>query len=55
MESLRLPTGWVAIDLPHLPPVQKNLPSIIDLGDEQEWWDEQAVKKHLEMTSELKR
>ncbi len=53
MKALRLPTGWVAVDLPPLPPVQRNLASVIDLGDEQEWWDDDAVQKHLAMTSDL--
>ncbi|MBI3652957.1 MAG: DNA cytosine methyltransferase [Acidobacteria bacterium] len=55
LKTLTLPTGWVAFDLPPLPPVQNHLASVIDLDEEQEWWDEQAVQKHLEMTSDLHR
>jgi len=55
MKNLRLPTGWIAFDLPPLPPVKRNLASVIDLDNNQEWWDDEAVRKHLEMTSDLHR
>lgn len=47
LESARLSTGWTPLSLPPLPPENRNLLGCIDLHDEQDWWDEQRVKKHL--------
>jgi DNA (cytosine-5)-methyltransferase 1 len=55
IQSLELPTGWVAFDLPLLPSEQRNLASVIDLDDKQEWWGDEAVHKHLEMMTNLHR
>lgn len=55
MQALTLPTGWLALNLPV--PAQSNvhLETVIDIGDDQEWWDESAVKKHHEMMSDKHR
>ncbi len=53
MRVVDLQTGWIAFDLPSLPLVQNNLASVIDLDDEQQWWDDVAIRKHIQMTSAL--
>ncbi|MEP7336818.1 MAG: DNA cytosine methyltransferase, partial [Acidobacteriota bacterium] len=40
MRRIQLPTGWIAFDLPELPPVERNLSSVIDLDEGQSWWSE---------------
>lgn len=52
MRKIQLPTGWIAFDLPEPPPVKRNLASVIDLDDAQEWWSEQEVKKHFDRMSD---
>lgn len=52
MRKIQLPTGWIAFDLPELPPVKRNLSSVIDLDDAQEWWSEDEVKKHYHRMSD---
>jgi DNA (cytosine-5)-methyltransferase 1 len=51
MQKNCLPTSWIAFDLPSLPPEQRYISSIIDLDDEQDWWDDKAVCKHLSLMS----
>ena len=55
MQSIQLPTGWMAFELQA--PIQKRreLKELIDLDNDQEWWDEKAVKKHYDMMSDLHR
>lgn len=51
VRTTELPTGWAAHPLPPLPPVKNNLASFIDQDDEQKWWSEEEVEKHLNRTS----
>src|SRR5262249_51966322 len=46
LNTVQLPTGWAAVDIP--PPTEErgHLSELIDLDDHQEWWDEAAVRKH---------
>lgn len=55
MKSLSLPTGWLALDLPTPEPAGVLLDSVIDLDDDQQWWDEAAVRKHHDMMSDRHR
>jgi len=53
IKSTRLPTGWAT--LPLRPPKQAayTLESMIDMGDDQAWWDKAACDKHYAMLSDL--
>ncbi|MBI1761801.1 MAG: DNA (cytosine-5-)-methyltransferase [Acidobacteria bacterium] len=53
--KLKLPTGWIAFDLPELPSVQRDLATMIDLDDSQAWWSEAEVVKHFDRMSDLHR
>ncbi len=53
MQTIELPTGWMAIDLEEPMERSKNLVDVIDLDANQEWWDAKAVKKHYAMMSSL--
>ena len=55
MEMIDLPTGWVAVDLREPHAKRGDVADVIDLDDEQEWWDEAAVSKHYEMMSDRHR
>lgn len=55
MKSTRLATGWIAFPLPSLPSVRNNIAAYIDIDDEQLWWSEEEVTKHLNRTSKLHR
>jgi DNA (cytosine-5)-methyltransferase 1 len=55
MHNINLPTGWIAFDLPGLPPEQRCISSFIDLDDEQDWWKDEAVNKHLNLMSDQHR
>ncbi len=55
MKSMRLATGWIAFPLPSLPSVRNNIAAYIDIDDEQLWWSEEEVTKHLNRTSKLHR
>ncbi len=55
MRTLLLPTDWIAFDLPELPPEQRQLASVIDLDEAQEWWSEAEVQKHFDRMSDLHR
>jgi len=46
VESISLPTGWIAFDVPEPEVNRSPLSSLIDLDEHQEWWDEPAVTKH---------
>lgn len=47
METIYLPTGWVAFNLPELPSRKKDIMDVIDTDDNQSWWSEEEVNKHL--------
>lgn len=52
MNSVALPTGWLGLDL-HLPKETRcTLEDVVDLDDDQLWWDEAAVSKHHNMMSD---
>ena len=55
MNKVELPTGWAA--LPISAPIAKNVDvaDLIDLDDNQEWWDDASVKKHHDMMSDRHR
>lgn len=50
-KTTRLETGWMAHPLPPLPPIQTNISEFIDTDEQQAWWDEAEVIKHLNRTS----
>jgi DNA (cytosine-5)-methyltransferase 1 len=52
IKATKLPTGWAARRLPSLPPVKNNIADFIDADDDQSWWSEEEVKKHIDRTSE---
>jgi DNA (cytosine-5)-methyltransferase 1 len=54
-ESIHLPTGWIAFDLPEMPHRRENIDDVIDTGSEQEWWSEEEVNKHMARTSDAHR
>jgi DNA (cytosine-5)-methyltransferase 1 len=47
LQDSDLETGWVPLHLPDLPAENRGLHKIIDADDEQDWWQEKLVKKHL--------
>lgn len=49
IQKTLLPTGW--IDMPLQPPKQADyaLSSVIDLDEDQDWWDKPATLKHYHM------
>ncbi|HXM61887.1 MAG TPA: DNA (cytosine-5-)-methyltransferase [Terriglobales bacterium] len=47
LEEAPLQTGWVPLSLPPLPPENRSLHSQIDLDDDQDWWGDVLVDKHL--------
>ncbi len=51
LEDIDLATDWVAYDYPSLPSVCRSINEYLDLDDNQEWWSESEVDKHLEMMS----
>lgn len=55
MRKIQLPTGWLAFNLPELPPEQRHLASVIELDEKQDWWSEAEVRKHFERMSDLHR
>jgi DNA (cytosine-5)-methyltransferase 1 len=42
-----LKTGWVPLDLPSLPAINRGLWKCIDQGESQDWWVGWRVRKHL--------
>ncbi len=55
VKSIKLPTGWIAFDVPE-PEIQRPLLSkILDVDDDQEWWDSTAVSKHYDSMSDKHR
>ena len=55
MQSIDLPTGWAAFDVPAPVMESPDLSLLIDLDDQQEWWDSAAVEKHHDMMSDRHR
>jgi DNA (cytosine-5)-methyltransferase 1 len=55
MRKNSLPTGWIAFDLPELLPARGSLTDVIETGDNQAWWTEEEVNKHMTRTSEAHR
>ncbi len=51
LSTLRLPTGWLNLDLPDPPQRRVRLEEVIDLDDAQEWWKESEVDRHYRMMS----
>ncbi len=49
MQSIDLPTGWAAFDMPSPEGPRPDIADLIDLGEEQQWWDRAAVAKHHDM------
>lgn len=49
MRSIELPTGWAAFDVPSPNGKRLEIADLIDLGDDQGWWDQAAVAKHHDM------
>ncbi len=52
IKATKLSTGWVARHIPSLPSVKSNIACLIDKDDDQSWWNEEEVDKHLRRTSE---
>lgn len=52
IKATKLPTGWVARHLPPLPSAKSNIAQLIDTDEDQAWWSEEEVEKHLKRTSE---
>ena len=55
MRSIELPTGWAAFDVPSPKGHRPDVAELIDLDDEQEWWDQAAVVKHHDMMNDRHR
>ena len=55
MESIHLPTGWIAFTVPTPKVRKKTLEDLIDLDDAQKWWDREAVTKHHDMMNDRHR
>ncbi len=55
MKTTELATGWLATPI-ETPSIRRRpLSELIDLDDNQDWWDEQQVDKHYNMMSDLHR
>jgi DNA (cytosine-5)-methyltransferase 1 len=48
---VRLETGWIEFDLPPPPRRGCALADVLDQGSDQEWWGEEEVRRHFDMTS----
>lgn len=48
IEGLKLRTGWIAFRLPKPPASRKLSTRVIDTGENQEWWSDARVQKHLD-------
>lgn len=53
--SLDLPTGWVTLPIPVPPQLTIKLSDVLEIDDEQEWWDDPDVERHYRMMSDLHR
>ncbi len=52
LTALRLPTGWLNLDLPDPPERIIRLEDVLDRDDAQEWWSKDEVDRHYRMMSE---
>jgi DNA (cytosine-5)-methyltransferase 1 len=50
--TLRLPTGWLNLELPDPPKRRVRLEEVIDLDDAQAWWKDSEVDRHYRMMSD---
>ena len=55
MRSIELPTGWAALHIPAPTEHRPDIADLIDLHDDQEWWDQAAVTKHHDMMNDRHR
>jgi DNA (cytosine-5)-methyltransferase 1 len=55
MRSIDLPTGWAALGVPSPKGHRPDVAELIDLGDEQEWWEQAAILKHHDMMNDRHR
>lgn len=55
IRAIELPTGWAAFDVPAPKGTRCDIAEVVDLGDEQEWWDQKAVDKHYKMMNDRHR
>ncbi len=55
IRSIELPTGWAAFDIPFPKGHRLDIAQLIDLDDEQAWWDTLALTKHLDMMNDRHR
>jgi len=55
MHAIDLPTGWAAFNLPKPKGDHHDIAGFVDLDDEQEWWDQEAVSKHHDMMNDRHR
>jgi DNA (cytosine-5)-methyltransferase 1 len=53
MAETNLPTGWATLSLRPPKQAKYELASVIDTGDDQDWWDKAANDKHYAMLSDL--
>lgn len=55
MEETKLKTGWIAFSLPELFPARDGISDVIDMDDNQAWWNDDELNKHMVRTSEAHR
>jgi DNA (cytosine-5)-methyltransferase 1 len=55
ISRLDLPTGWANLRLPDPPTRRSNLIDLIDLDEDQLWWDTAEVSKHYRIMSDSHR
>jgi DNA (cytosine-5)-methyltransferase 1 len=53
MAETNLPTGWATLELRPPKQAKYELASVIDTGDDQDWWNKAANDKHYAMLSDL--
>jgi DNA (cytosine-5)-methyltransferase 1 len=53
MAKTVLPTGWATLGLRPPKQAKYQLADVIDLDDEQDWWDKETTDKHYKMLSAL--
>ncbi len=47
LSETQIQTGWVPLNLPHLPPENRTLDQVIETGKTEDWWNKTLVDKHL--------
>lgn len=55
MCSTNLETGWFSSTIKEPPVLREELAEFIDVDDDQEWWEEENVIKHVEMMADSHR